>query len=288
MDSGVHGEAFAVPTAGETIIRGVRHGQGPPLVLLHGGPGCYDYFDNSALAGWLAAAYSVYSYDQRGCRRSASAGPFTIEANVDDLDAIRRWAGTERLSLLGHSAGAILALFYAVAHAERVERIVLMSPAGLKPGWRKPFDTTIRERLTRPQKEQLADIDRRILRTADPAERAELYRDRFNAALPCYVDPCHRELAPALEFYDREVNVQTSASALDAYDEALFRTRLSRVGDRVGIMHGRSDPIPWRVVDDLLRLLPTARVVPLERCGHFPWLEEPDACREALLTFLSR
>jgi proline iminopeptidase len=287
MSQADQGEEFVVQAAG-AVIRGIRRGQGPPIVLLHGGPGCYDYFAGSTMANWLSATHMVYSYDQRGCRNSKSNGPFTIEANVDDLEAVRRWVGAEQLILLGHSAGAILAMFYAAAHPERVDRIILMSPAGLKPGWRKAFDAKIRERLTPAQRRQLADIDRRILRTADPAERAGLYRDRFNAALPCYLDPGHREAAPTLEFHHREVNVKTFASAQQSYDETFFRAQLSKSADRACIIHGRSDPIPWQAVDDLLTLLPTAHVVPLEHCGHFPWLEEPAACREALVAFLSR
>ena len=257
-------------------------------MLLHGGPGCYDYFAGSAIVDWLSPAYTVYSYDQRGCRKSASSGPFTINANVGDLDALRCWIGAERLSLLGHSAGAILAVFYAAAHPDRVERLILLSPAGLRGGWRKAFDAMIRERLTPWQQQQLADIDRRILRTADPVERADLYRARFNAALPCYVDPRHRHIAPTLEFYDRTVNVETTASAIEAFDEALFLKRLRGSDARACIIHGRSDPIPWQVVDDFLTLLPGAEVAPLEHCGHFPWLEEPTACHEALVAFLGR
>jgi proline iminopeptidase len=237
---------------------------------------------------WLSPSYAVYSYDQRGCRKSVSTGPFTIEANVDDLEALRRWTGADRLSLLGHSAGAILAMFYAAAHPDRVEWLILMSPAGLHGGWRKAFDATIRQRLTPPQQQQLADIDRRILRAADPVQRADLYRARFNAALPCYVDPRHRQLAPTLDFYDRVGNVETTASALQAFDEAVFQTRLRGVDARACIIHGRSDPIPWQVVDDFRALLPAAEVAPLEHCGHFPWLEEPAACRDALVAFLGR
>ena len=283
----IHQEEFTVQAAG-AVLRGVRCGGGLPLVLLHGGPGCHDYFTGSALPGWLAAEYSVCSYDQRGCRKSHSNGPFTIQANVGDLEAIRHWIGADRLSLLGHSAGAMLAMFYAVAHPEQVERLVLMSPAGLRPGWRNSFDATIRERLNQQQKKQLADLDRRILRTADPGERARLYQDRFNIVLPCYVDPSHRDAAPTLEFYSRDVGVETMASTLASYDEALFRVRLAPLSDRGCIVHGRSDPIPWQVVDDYLALLPDAKVVALEHCGHFPWLEEPEACREALIAFLHR
>jgi len=270
------------------MLHGVRCGSGPLLVLLHGGPGCYDYLGESVLAGWLTERFTVCAYDQRGCQHSPSAGPFTIAANVDDLEAVRLHVGAERISLLGHSAGAMLAVFYASAHAGKVDRLILMSPAGLRPGWRPAFEATIRSRLTPTQENQLAETDRRILTTTDAAERASLYHQRFNVALPCYVDPSHRDAAPSLEYYNREVSVETTASIQQAYDEAGMKRRLAPLANRACVIHGRTDPIPWRVVDDYSAILPGAEVIPLDRCGHFPWLEEPAACRAALFAFLDK
>ncbi len=64
-------------------------GHGPPIVVLHGGPGAYDYLGDSRLADWLTPRYTVVAYDQRGCRDSPSTGPFTVAANLADLDALR-------------------------------------------------------------------------------------------------------------------------------------------------------------------------------------------------------
>ncbi len=278
---------IVIPTPRATL-HGVRCGSGPALVLLHGGPGCYDYLGESALGEWLAERHTVCAYDQRGCRNSPSMGPFTIAANVEDLEAIRLHLGADRIGLLGHSAGAMLAVFYASTHPHRVDRLILMSPAGLRPGWRPAFEATIRSRFTPLQEKQLAEIDRRILTTTDAAERASLYHQRFNVALPCYLDPSHRDAAPSLEYYNREVSVETTASIQQAYDEGAMNGLLAPLANRVCVIHGRTDPIPWRVVDDYAAILPGAEVIPLDRCGHFPWLEEPELCRAALFAFLDK
>ncbi|MBN2561331.1 MAG: alpha/beta hydrolase [Phycisphaerae bacterium] len=278
------GSHFSVETPA-AVIHGERFGDGPPVVLLHGGPGCYDYFLCSALVDWLAETHTVYCYDQRGCRDSRSAGPFTMPANVADLEAIRRFIGEERISLLGHSAGASLAVHYAAAHAPHVGRLILVSPAGVRGGWRSAFDATLRSRMTIEQRKELERIDRRILRAPDRSERAELYRLRFNVILPCYVDPRHRGRAPTMEHYHRDANVQVNASIQASYRDRSWEAGLKRFRRGSCIIHGRSDPIPWSVVDELSDLLPGTAVFPLEHCGHFPWLEEPDACRAALFAF---
>ena len=269
------------------VLRGTRRGRGPAVVLLHGGPGCYDYFSGSALVDWLASTHTVYGYDQRGCRHSPSPGPFTIEANVADLEALREFIGAERIGLLGHSAGALLAAGYLVEHSARVDWFVGLSPAGLKSNWRPAFDAAIRDRITPEQQRQLDEIDRLILRTADCADREGLYRRRFDTVLPCYVDPGHRARAPQMEHYSREVNVQVAASVQTAAQNPAWTQSLAEYRGRAGIIHGRSDPIPWIVADEWAALLPRATVYPLEHCGHFPWLEEPEALRSALFAFLS-
>jgi len=59
----------------------------------------------------------VHRYDQRGSGRSRSDGPFDVASFVADLEALRRHWRHDRWLVGGHSWGANLALFYALAHA---------------------------------------------------------------------------------------------------------------------------------------------------------------------------
>jgi pimeloyl-ACP methyl ester carboxylesterase len=61
-----------------------RTGEGPPLVLCHGGPGLWDMFE--PLAEQLVATAQVVRWDQRGCGRSGGAGPYTLERSIAELD----------------------------------------------------------------------------------------------------------------------------------------------------------------------------------------------------------
>lgn len=53
------------------------------------------------------------------------------------------------------------------------------------------------------------------------------------------------------------------------------------------MVQGADDPRPWTATDDLLRALPAARRVVLDRAGHAPWAERPDAVQAAVLAALS-
>jgi proline iminopeptidase len=258
-------------------------GQGPPVVLVHGGPGIYDYLGDSPMGRWLAEQYAVVGYDQRGCRHSVSEGPFTVNANVADLEAIRAHLRIERLTLVGHSWGGLLSLCYAADYPERVSGLVLIGSVGPRKGWEPAFWDALGRRHTDRQRRLLADVDARIARTRDRDRRGELYRQRYNIALPSYLAPVHRDLAPEIEWFSRLVGVTTMADMhRTRYADRAWEAGFVRVTAPVTVIHGRQDPVPWSVVDDLREVLPACRVVPLDDCGHFPWLEVPERFRPVL------
>src|SRR4051794_16919298 len=97
-------------------------GSGDPLVLCHGGPGQWDYFDD--VADLLHGSVRVIRWDQRGCGRSQRRGPYSIARSIADLDAVREQSAGPRTALLGHSWGAHLALRYAIDHPDRVSHLI--------------------------------------------------------------------------------------------------------------------------------------------------------------------
>ena len=108
-----------------------------PVIFLHGGPGVPDmrgdseYFERISRDG-----FDVYVYDMVGRGRSfrlADPRGYTLERDVADLEAIHWEIGAEKVVLIGHSYGAVLAAAYAASHPERVEKMVLSSPGDPSP-----------------------------------------------------------------------------------------------------------------------------------------------------------
>src|SRR5689334_18683133 len=96
----------------------ISAGSGVPVVLCNGGPGCCDYL--APVAAMLDDIAQVIRFEARGCGRSDPLPPYTIETCLADLEAVRQHYGIERWIVAGHSAGADLALAYALAYPERV------------------------------------------------------------------------------------------------------------------------------------------------------------------------
>src|SRR3989441_2668385 len=135
--------AEPTPTVAATVeLDGVRlftrrAGDGPPVVVLHGGPGAHhDYL--LPQYDLLARGRTLLYYDQRGGGRSPVGRdtPVGWREHVADLEALRRHWSIDRLTLLGYSWGGLLAVLYWLEHPERVDRLALVSPAPGRAAWR--------------------------------------------------------------------------------------------------------------------------------------------------------
>jgi proline iminopeptidase len=103
----------------------ISEGQGIPVVFCNGGPGCCDYL--APVATMLNDMAQVIRFEARGCGRSDPLPPYTIKTCLADLEAVRQYYGIERWIVGGHSAGADLALAYALAYPERVPGFICIS-----------------------------------------------------------------------------------------------------------------------------------------------------------------
>jgi len=104
-------------------------GNGPPLVVLHGGPGAsHDYFLPWLLP--LARTHRLIFIDERGSGRSQrlqDTSLYTVEGDVEDVEAVRVALHLGKISLLGHSCGGVLAQAYALKYQQNLSHLILNS-----------------------------------------------------------------------------------------------------------------------------------------------------------------
>ena len=109
---------------------GDRMVERPVLFLLHGGPGGDHSSFKSQIAALSDTAQLVY-IDHRGSGRSAAGDPetYSLENNIEDIDALRDYLGLERISILGSSYGGMVAQGYAIRYPDRVANLILNATA---------------------------------------------------------------------------------------------------------------------------------------------------------------
>ena len=282
-------EVVRVPGA-ELFVRDI--GAGPSIVVLHGGPD----FDHAYLLpdlDRLADAFRLICYDQRGRGRSLDGvrpEDVSLASESADLDAVRAHFGLAAPALLGHSWGAAIAIEYALAHPDRVSRLILMNAA---PASHEDFQLMRRERRrTTPddiaQLVALSDTER--YRSGDLGADADYYRVHFRSSLR---EPAHLErllanlrvgATAAGILTAREIEALLMAETwLDPGYSALARLRALRVPALV--LHGEHDLVPVACAEHLAEAIPGARLVVFEGAGHFAYLERPEAVRAELGAF---
>lgn len=125
--------------SGYVPINGLRyyyeiHGEGEPLLLLHGGLGSIDMFGPVLPA--LAATRRVIAVDLQGHGRTAlGERPIRIPDLGDDMAALLAALGFERVDVLGYSMGGAVAFRLAVQHPQRVRRVALVSAGFAREGF---------------------------------------------------------------------------------------------------------------------------------------------------------
>jgi pimeloyl-ACP methyl ester carboxylesterase len=240
-------------------------GQGAPLLVLHGAGGNRGWTRSMAS---LAERHTVWAPTHPGFGASGDA---EWMEGIDDLARFYLWfldvMGLSRVHLLGHSIGGWTAAELATMRPDAIDRLVLVSPTGLKPA-----EGEIRDIFFYPPEELLR------FNVHDPAgtpEWAELFGGK----------PGPAEIEIALR--NREMAARLT------WKPYMFNPRLPhflpRVPNPTLIVWGREDQIvPVICGEQYRRLLPNATLRVLDRCGHSAPIEQPDAFANLVLDFLGR
>jgi proline iminopeptidase len=268
---------FTVSVSGGNLT-GWRTGSGPPVVILHGGPGLSDYTE--ALADELIDSFTVYRYQQRGLAPSTITGPFTIDTHVADAIAVLDAVDGPRAFVIGHSWGGHLAMHLAAAHPDRLLGLVVVDPLGVVgDGGESDMERIMGERTPPAAAERAAELDARAMRgEGTPGDALE----GLSLVWPAYfATPEKAPPMPAMR-----MSLACYAETWDSIHHELARPTLpgllGRLHTPTVFVMGADSPIPPRHGVASAALIPGAKTDVLDGCGHFPWLERPGVIRTAL------
>ena len=232
----------------------------PPVVLLHGLLG--------EVANWAA---TVGALAGQGYRVLVPVLPiYDLPAKQSNLDGLVAYVrgfvtalGLRRVALGGNSLGGHIALLYALRHPERVAGLILSGASGIYEV--ETGTTTFRRR------------DRNFIR-----ERAAL----------TFYDPVHVTDELVEKSYDlandRVRALQLLRLARSLQSETIA-DQLSQIDVPTLLIWGRHDRItPPDVAEVFLRRLPRAELHFIDRCGHAPMIERPEAFNRLALAFLHK
>jgi pimeloyl-ACP methyl ester carboxylesterase len=250
------------------VVTGAETGSGPPLLLLHGLGGTWEYW--SRAMELLAGSARCIALDLPGFGGSdMPAGGFSLDSASDGLAAALRALGGAPAVVCGHSLGGPLAARLAIRHPDAVSRLVLVGPSGLAPA--SPWQHRALRAVPAYNLLQRAPFawERWLLPIA-PLRRAflGLLVDNTSSIDPALV----RSILQGARH----------ARAITPAVQASFETRLDDdaplVSAPISAIWGERDRmVPPRDSEILKRVVPSAEIHFLPGCGHLPMVERPEA-----------
>jgi len=257
-------------------------GDAPVMIVHHGAPGLGTRAEPRTAFGPFSDVMRVVVFDARGSGDSGLTPPFTHEQWVADVDALRAWAGAERIVMAGGSYGGFIAMEYALAHPDRVRALVLRDTSASGA-----FQEEARRNALASARVQIDQelYDRSFAgRLRDDAD----FEASWRMIAPLYdhdLTPDKLEARLRSAVYHHEAHNAAFAHNIPNYD---IRDRLPSITCLTLVTVGRDDWItPVAAAEEIARLIPNSRLVVFENSGHSPQLEEPERFQRVVREFLS-
>ncbi len=295
-ENGTQDEVSVVESTHETVeINGVKHhfekmGSGDPIVVLHGGPGLFhDYLVPHFYT--LAKSHQIIFYDQRGCGKTEFPNDtlsINIDTYVEDLEAIRGYLKIEKLNLLGHSWGALLALKYAKKYSANLNNLILVSPA---PGNSDYFDQT----FSNMQKKRSEEDTKELVQTMMSKEFEEREENTFRKAITLGDKVNLVNQKDISKLYEPMKFNKTNASNLMVVNSLLEKTYfnfdisegLDQIQVPTLIIYGDLDNVPFASTQLIHDNMSLSKLEVIKKSCHYPFFETPKEFNLSVKNFLN-
>lgn len=261
-------------------------GKGEPLLVVHGGPGMdHSYF--LPHMDELADSYHLIYFDQRAAGKSSydlDSSQMNMELMVEDIEAIRQHFSLEKVNILAHSWGGLLAMWYAKTYPDRLKRLILVNTVAAN----KSYDATAAENLQKRRLEADALALQELMQSdafKNQEEEAFLKVFKLNFA-PSFF---HREYLDSLQLFfpeayrERQGKLMYLLPDLQAYD---LYEELSKIKAPTLLLHGEVDATPLAAIERIAEQIEASQFSVLSQCGHFPFIEAKAAFRNSIDGFM--
>lgn len=279
-----------------------------PVVFLHGGPGYNSYSFRRTAGARLSEHVPMVYLDQRGSGESERPwqGDYATARLVEDVEALRVALGVEKIVPMGHSYGGMVAAEYAVAHPDRVARLVLLDAAIDVPAamasWMGTLETTEPAALARARDSDAG----RALAQVPAGDVCALARARL-----AFLGEAQQHMPSSQAFHDRQQFHQPAA--LEEQRRLDAESGVRNTGEIGGSVFAPDSGFPCYRLQGVERLtmpvlvavgaydravgvapqralaqaLPNGQLAVFAGSAHFPYAEEPAAFDARLLRFLT-
>jgi non-heme chloroperoxidase len=287
IDCDLHADAAKIRTAdiGHGItLHYLEAGRGTPVIFVHGSLSDSGYWSDQVER--FAEHYRAIAYSRRYNYPNVNPAHAGYSAIVDaeDLAAFIRVLHLGKVVVVGHSYGALTALFLAARHPEMVSALVLAEPPAMSLLAHLPGDKS------KTGKAMLDDIQHRMVK---PMQLAFRGGDR-EGGIAVFIDYVFNN-PHAWEQMNQAAREETLRDAHEWDVMMTTGTLFPEIGPKavrdirapVLLLSGaKSYPFLGLITEELARLLPNRQTIVFADAGHQMWYQEPEVCRKDVEEFL--
>ena len=276
----------------------VSFGNGEPVFFIAGGPGNAHFYLRSFDS--LSTTNTLVYFDAFGRGKSDTAKnvtEYSLQRDIEDLEALRKAMGFSKISILGHSYGGLVAQGYAIKYPEYVSHLILANTFHSYLMWQENDDNSNREIKTNYPEvwEELMDAREQGIISSDQIHQ-EIYgkvpygflyaynpENFYRTGRRSYPNSNNSKLYYQMVGKDGDFIVGNDIGNFD------FRKELKDLKMPILIYGGRYDrvAVPWMMVK-YKQYCPQAKFVMLEKSGHNPQVEEPEVLFKLIRDFLEK
>lgn len=275
-------------TSGNSKLHYKTFGVGKPLLIINGGPG----MNSEGFAGIAEEiskfGYQTIIYDQRGTGKSTlettNSETITLDLMVQDMENLRKHLKIEKWTILGHSFGGIMEAYYATLHPETIDKLIFSSSGGLNMKFTSYVSNRLQNNLTKIQRDSLSFYQRKM-DNGDNSIATLKKRASFLANAYVFDKSKASIIAARLTQTKFEINALVFENLRKIDFDCTYKFK--NFTKPVLVLQGKNDIITTDTAQEISNAFPNSKLVLMDNCGHYGWLDAKEVYLTAIKSFLN-
>lgn len=274
--------------SGNSRLHYKTFGTGKPILIINGGPGM-----NSEGFAFIAQElakmnFKTIIYDQRGTGKSVVSNPnpgnITMDLMVTDIENLRKYLKIEKWTVFGQSFGGMMATYYASKHPNRIEKLIFSASGGINLGFTKYAGERLNANLSAVQIDSLNYYQDRISQ-GDNSVNTRNSRTKFLANAYVY----DKSKAPIIANRLTQTNFEINQLVFEDLRKINYECSKSfqNFKPKVLVLQGKNDIISVKTAEEIAAAFSNSKLVLMDNCGHYGWLDAPDIYFTSIRNFLN-
>ena len=261
----------------------------PHLLLLGGGPGFSSWNLEPIQQQFADLGWQVTLMDMRGIgenRDALSPQQNSVTTWVEDIEQLRQTLNTEQVTLVGHSWGALMAMLYARQHPDKVRHMMLLNPVDPEKSGMQALTESIHQRNLKELNQGWDDDsawDNEVKPMSSAEQLEQMTLKQITQVLPTYFYDYQQGQAYSKQFTPSDFDIELNVNTWKAYDaNPITFEQINQWRFPIEFVECEQDPLMPYNLNAMQPNMKFASVTILQKCGHFPWIEQPDAFNQVL------